>query len=73
MSKTLSATHHKSVDFHRNKVCMPFFSMTALKLYIRGQQSALKTALREEKNLLFHFSVKDFVNFSKKSKDTGPT
>ena len=48
--------------------CSTFFSRTALnKVDIRGTERNYVN-----KKLFFHFLVKDLVNLSKNSKDTGP-
>ena len=49
-----------------------FFLTDGFKVYIIGLQSALDRNY-VKKNLFFHFSVKDLINFVKNSRDTGAT
>ena len=49
-----------------------FFRNVGFKVYIRVITKRIRTN-KVKKNTFFHFSVKELVNFSENSNDTGPT
>ena len=53
-------------------VLLLFFTTSALKFTSEVITKRIRTN-KVKKNTFFHFSVKELVNFSENSNDTGPT